>query len=50
MFTITATHPSMFDPTEWGPANHNPENPHSVEATQAAIDQRDNDGLRPDDN
>ncbi len=39
---------------EWGPASHNPENPHSHEATHEAVaealDQRDGDGERPDDN
>jgi hypothetical protein len=35
---------------EWGPASHNPDNPHSVEAVQTALDLRDNGGLRPDDN
>jgi hypothetical protein len=35
---------------EWGPANHNPENPMSAEAVQAALDLRDNGGQRPDDN
>ena len=25
---------------EWGPASHNPENPHSFEATQVALDIR----------
>ena len=35
---------------DWGPASHNPENPRSVEAVQAALDQRDDAGQRPDDN
>lgn len=35
---------------EWGPAMHNPENPRSHEAVQAALDQRDDGGARPDDN
>jgi hypothetical protein len=39
---------------EWGPASHNPDNPHSVEntiaAVQQALDLRDNGGQRPDDN
>lgn len=35
---------------EWGPARHNPDNPRSFEAVQAAIDLRDGDGQRPDDN
>ena len=35
---------------DWGPANHQPENPHSREAVQASLDLRDNGGERPDDN
>ncbi|WP_156887230.1 MULTISPECIES: hypothetical protein [Nocardioides] len=39
---------------DWGPASHNPENPRSIEATnaalQASLDLRDNGGQRPDDN
>ena len=39
---------------DWGPANHNPENPRSREAVRAAVqaslDQRDTGGPRPDDN
>ena len=35
---------------EWGPASHNPENPHSFEATQVALDIRAEHGERPDDN
>ena len=39
---------------EWGPAKHDPESPNSQEAQkgalQAALDLRDNGGLRPDDN
>ena len=39
---------------DWGPASHNPENPHSHEnataALQASLDLRDNGGQRPDDN
>lgn len=35
---------------EWGPASHNPENPHSYEATQVALDIRAEHGERPDDN
>jgi hypothetical protein len=35
---------------DWGPSRHNPENPSSREAVQAAIDLRDNGGERPDDN
>ena len=42
----------MYDmyPDTWGPANHQPENPHSAEALQASLDLRDNGGRRPDDN
>lgn len=36
--------------TEWGPARHDHDNPLSYEAIRAAIDQRDSDGPRPDDN
>lgn len=36
--------------TEWGPARHNPESPLSNQAIQSAIDLRDSDGPRPDDN
>jgi len=39
---------------EWGPAQHNPDNPRSheaiSEAVQASLDLRDNGGQRPDDN
>jgi hypothetical protein len=39
---------------EWGPAQHDPDNPRSHEnviaAVQASLDLRDNGGLRPDDN
>jgi hypothetical protein len=35
---------------DWGPANHQPENPHSHEAVQASLDLRDNGAERPDDN
>ncbi|MER7560311.1 hypothetical protein ABTZ46_25440 [Nocardioides sp. NPDC126508] len=39
---------------EWGPASHDPDNPHSVEntiaAVQQALDLRDNGGQLPDDN
>jgi hypothetical protein len=35
---------------EWGPAAHDPSNPFSHEAIQAALDLRDNNGPRPDDN
>jgi hypothetical protein len=37
-------------PDNWGPANHQPENPYSHEALQASLDLRDNGGQRPDDN
>ena len=35
---------------EWGPARHDPANPSSHQAVQAALDLRDNGGQRPDDN
>ncbi|MFW6774043.1 hypothetical protein ACOACO_07150 [Nocardioides sp. CPCC 205120] len=35
---------------EWGPASHDPRNPHSHEAVQVALDSRDTRGERPDDN
>lgn len=35
---------------DWGPASHNPENPLSFPAVQAALDQRDGADQRPDDN
>jgi hypothetical protein len=35
---------------EWGPASHDPQNPHSREALQASLDLRDTRGDRPDDN
>jgi len=35
---------------DWGPARHDPEDPRSTAAVQAAIDRRDHGGLRPDDN
>jgi hypothetical protein len=37
-------------PDDWGPANHQPENPHSQQAIQASLDLRDNGGRVPDDN
>ncbi len=44
----------MYDmypaPADWGPAKHNPDNPQSSQAVQAALDLRDNGGERPDDN
>ena len=42
----------MYDmyPDDWGPANHQPENPHNQQAIQASLDLRDNGGHRPDDN
>jgi hypothetical protein len=54
----TATHPdqdrsiSVYDmyPDDWGPANHQPDNPHSQQAIQASLDLRDNGGRAPDDN
>ena len=43
---------SVYDmyPDDWGPANHQSENPHSQQAVQASLDLRDNGGQRPDDN
>jgi hypothetical protein len=43
---------SVYDmyPDDWGPANHQPDNPHSQQALQASLDLRDNGGRRPDDN
>ena len=35
---------------DWGPARHDPENPHNTHAVQTALDLRDNGGERPDDN
>ena len=35
---------------EWGPARNDRDNPLSHDAIQMAIEQRDGDGLRPDDN
>jgi len=35
---------------DWGPAQHRPPDPRSIEAVQAAIDLRDNGGPRPEDN
>ncbi len=35
---------------DWGPANHDPDDPRSREAVQASLDLRDNGGERPDDN
>ena len=42
----------MYDmyPDDWGPANHQPENPHSQQALQASLDLQDNGGPSPDDN
>lgn len=39
-----------FYPAEWGPARHDPESPTSREALQAALDLRDANRPRPDDN
>ncbi|HEY6934555.1 MAG TPA: hypothetical protein VI452_14240 [Marmoricola sp.] len=42
---------TMYDMyPDWGPARHNPESRYSNDALQAALDLRDNGGLRPDDN
>ncbi|SFC40694.1 hypothetical protein SAMN04487968_106100 [Nocardioides terrae] len=35
---------------EWGPANHDPENPFSLDATEAALDRRTGDDPLPEDN
>lgn len=35
---------------DWGPAAHQPDNPRSAEALQAAMDRRDAGAERPDDN
>ena len=35
---------------DWGPAIHDPENPFGHPATEAALDRRDADDDRPDDN
>ena len=39
---------------DWGPARNNPEHPMNRDAMQQmmqnALDQRDDDGMRPDDN
>jgi hypothetical protein len=42
----------MYDmyPDDWGPASHDPDNPHSVEAVQEALDLRDKGGHPPEDN
>ncbi|MER6937799.1 hypothetical protein ABTX24_03745 [Nocardioides sp. NPDC127514] len=49
-----AMYPESPEYREWGPASHNPDNPHSVEntiaAVQQALDLRDNGGQLPDDN
>jgi hypothetical protein len=48
---VRGEHGPMYDMyPDWGPANHQPENPHSHEAVQASLDLRDNGGERPDDN
>jgi hypothetical protein len=49
---ITTRSSSVYDmyPDDWGPANHQPENPHSQQAIQASLDLRDNGGRLPDDN
>lgn len=39
-----------FYPESWGPASHDPENPTSHEAVQAALELGDHGGQRPDDN
>ncbi|WP_028658990.1 hypothetical protein [Nocardioides insulae] len=36
--------------SEWGPAKHDPHDPRSRAAVQAALDLRDSGGQRPDDN
>ncbi len=38
------------EPTEWGPARRDPENPYGRAAVQAALALRDNGGPWPDDN
>ena len=45
----------MYDKyPDWGPSQHNPDNPRSQEnvnaALQESLDLRDNGGQRPDDN
>ena len=35
---------------DWGPAQHDPDNPCSRDAVRIALDQRDNGGPLPDDN
>jgi hypothetical protein len=52
---LTVLEIAMYDLyPDWGPASHHPENPRSIEATNAALqeslDLRDNGGQRPDDN
>jgi hypothetical protein len=41
---------SLTRTLEWGPASHDPENPFSPAATEAALDRRTADADRPDDN
>ena len=35
---------------DWGPARNNPDSPNSHQALRAALDQRDDNADRPDDN
>jgi hypothetical protein len=47
--TMAPARPASARP-EWGPANHDPDNPFSFEATQQALDLRDASGQLPEDN
>jgi hypothetical protein len=50
MPAFTTNDAALARTLEWGPANHDPENPFGHAATVAALDRRDAGGDRPEDN
>lgn len=52
--TLSSAHDLHTGPTEWGPANHDPDDPRShhalSRALEASFDLRDGGGQLPDDN
>ncbi|MFC5729692.1 MULTISPECIES: hypothetical protein [Nocardioides] len=54
MFTTASSRPTHADATEWGPAKHDPDHPlrraSADKIALFAVDLRDGDDRRPDDN
>jgi hypothetical protein len=50
MTIAPASETSLARTLDWGPANHDPENPFGRQATEAALDRRDGGDALPDDN